>query len=239
MSAIVEKDVRVRATSRVDVRDSDLIPDEIQNLLIYWRDKIKDGYFQIGDVANDMILRAAFDGCSVKRDKVYSAVGRFCGKSGRTVRYYAETAAFYPKKVREEYEMLPFGHFVFARTLGEKWTEVLDYAAERPHISRAGLEHVFCAAPDEQMCEVSQSFRGKPGETPVPETKLSEVSHVSPTAATHLGLGIVDSFVVSMSDLMQMIGELKLRPETRRKIESATEALKQTLDEVSSAIVVQ
>ena len=126
METIMETDVRVRATPRVEVRDSDLIPDETQNLLIYWRDKIKDGYFQIGDISNQMILRSAMDGYSVKQEQVYSAVGRFCGKSGRTVRYYAETAAFYSENVRNEYEMLPFSHFVYARTLGEKWKEVLD-----------------------------------------------------------------------------------------------------------------
>lgn len=115
--------------------DSDIVPDEVQNELIRWRDVFSAGAFNIGDIANKMIERASGQGWVVTNDRIYRAVGKFCGKSGRTIRYYAETSAFYPANIRNKFEVLPFSHFVFARTKCSEWETVLEYAAENPEKS--------------------------------------------------------------------------------------------------------
>lgn len=131
------------APSYTPVSDNDLIPELYQNRLLHWRDIFKMGYFDIGDTALLLSERAAGQGYKVSEGQVYAAVGRFCGKSGRTIRYYAEQAAFYSVLTRERYDMLPFSHFVFARSMGERWQEVLDYAALKPYITEEGLRMHF------------------------------------------------------------------------------------------------
>ena len=111
------------------VSDADIVPDEYQMVLLQYADVYKYAAFDIGDIANLLINMAASKGFGVTVARVYEAVGRFCDKSGRTVRYYAEAAAFYPKSVRNEYDMLPFSHFSFARRVGDGSRVVLEYAA--------------------------------------------------------------------------------------------------------------
>lgn len=118
-----------------NLSDSDIVPDEVQAELIQWRDAFSAGAFRIGDIANEMIIRASTQGWSVTNDRIYKAVGKFCGKSGRTIRYYSETSAFYPVNIRNKYDVLPFSHFVFARTKGDDWELVLEYASEHPESS--------------------------------------------------------------------------------------------------------
>jgi len=127
--------VHVRPALETHVSDSDIVPDEVQAELITWRDAFTTGGFMIGDIANEMIVRAASNKWAVTNDRIYRAVGKFCGKSGRTIRYYAETSAFYSVNIRNEYDVLPFSHFVYARTKGKEWESVLIFAAEHPEVS--------------------------------------------------------------------------------------------------------
>lgn len=121
----------------------DIVPDEYQTALISLGGRIRDCYFAIGDLANDLVGRAKTVGFRVTQADVYHAVGSFCGKSGRTVRYYAEVSGFYPPSVRDEFEILPFSHFVFARSLEDRWREILEFAALHPTISEDGLRIRF------------------------------------------------------------------------------------------------
>jgi hypothetical protein len=133
-------------TQTYTISDSDIVPENEQNRLLYWRDKFKVGCFDIGDIACELVVRAAESGFRVTQSQVFDAIGRFCGKSGRTIRYYYETSIFFPQEVRDDYEELPFSHFVFARSMGHRWEEVLEYAQSKPHITLAGLEHMFVGA---------------------------------------------------------------------------------------------
>lgn len=145
--------------------DSDIVPDEFQNRLMNLRDMMTACSWGIGDIANDLVEQNASVGIQVTDKRIHKAVGRFCGRSGRTVRYYAETASFFPQQVREEYDMLSFAHFVFARQMKELWREVLDYAASLPGATLEQLEKKYlpCQNTDtldeqdsEQSREVSQ-----------------------------------------------------------------------------------
>ncbi len=136
---------------RPDISDTDLVEEADQNRLMFWRDTFRTGEFDIGDIANKQCIRSAKMGFPATQERIFRAVGRFCGKSGRTVRYYCETARFYPEWVREEYNTLPFAHFVFARYCGERWLDVLNYARDHPNISEDGLRYVFVEAKDQAI----------------------------------------------------------------------------------------
>ena len=129
------------------VTDNDIVPDEYQHLLISLRDQFTVGYFKVGDVANFLVLRAAMSELRVTQDRVYKAVGNIFGKSSRTIRYYAEQSAFYPQAVRDEYEVLPFSHFVMARSYhqrtGRDWREVLNYGKLNPKASEEEIRFKF------------------------------------------------------------------------------------------------
>lgn len=142
--------------------DADIVPDEIQGELINWRDTFSLGAFRIGDIANKLVKRAISLGWVVTNDRIYKAVGKFCGKSGRTVRYYAETSAFYSEDIRSLYDVLPFSHFVFARAHGDDWESVLIYAAENPEKSLSEITAYF-SHPHSQMADEQTASSG-PGE---------------------------------------------------------------------------
>jgi hypothetical protein len=145
------------------ISDSTIVPDDYQNLLIYYRDQMTEAYFGIGDVANRLAERTASTGFSITEQRVYEAVGRFCGKSARTVRYYAETCRFYPEEARTAYDMLPFSHFVFARALGSAWKGVLDYSMLNPGATIESLRQKFLPRPgdvsDGSRADVSDGSR--------------------------------------------------------------------------------
>jgi hypothetical protein len=122
------------------------LPEEIQNLLLYWRDKFKQGYFEIGDLTAEIISEFSRSGVDISQQEIFNEIGKFVGKSGRTVRYYYETAVFYPDGVRGRYSALPFTHFVFARSVGN-WQEVLDFALEHPTYSEDQLRREFMGVP--------------------------------------------------------------------------------------------
>lgn len=135
-----------RLVSRTKMSDSDIVPEDYQNILIYLRDSITSACFAIGDIANDLVSKSLDAGLPVTDQRIFEAVGKYCGKSPRTVRYYAETSAFYDKEVRQEYETLPFSFFVFARSMNGKWKEVLDFASNNQGSTLEYLKYIFLAS---------------------------------------------------------------------------------------------
>ena len=129
----------VASSNHRDLSDSDIVSDELQHRLIYWRDQFRTGQFEIGDIAASLIRDAASSGQAIPQDRIEQAVGRFCGKSERTIRYYYETAIFYQQETRDRYDVLPFSHFVVARRF-DNWAEILDYAMLHPGIPAEALE---------------------------------------------------------------------------------------------------
>lgn len=135
--------MEMQVVQRMFVTANDLVPEYYQGVLIQIRDSIRDSYFMVGDIANDLINEARLAGFRATQQDVFDAVGKFCGKSGRTVRYYTETARFFPREVRQEYETLPFSHFVLARSMEGRWREVLELATGNPLISEEALRGLF------------------------------------------------------------------------------------------------
>lgn len=164
------------------VTDNELVPDDVIGELVSIRDQVTSSCFRIGDIANDMVSRAAQMGFTkVTAWQVRRAVGRFCGKSERTVRYYAEVSAFYPANVRKHYEILPFSHFVFARTLAGEWKEVLEYSMLKPEVTVEELRYHFLGPVETESSPVVS--RETPVDSPVEAGKCCEGSQIGGGAA--------------------------------------------------------
>lgn len=122
---------------------SEIVPQEYQHALMFWRDQERIGAFEIGDIALVLIRRAAEQGLAVSKSEIYRAVGKFAGRERTTILYYAQVADFFDDAVRQEYEMLSFSAFAFARRMGPRWREVLEFAKSKPYVTGADLESEF------------------------------------------------------------------------------------------------
>jgi hypothetical protein len=115
--------------------DDDLIPADEQNRLMACRDAMRRIEFEVGDIANKLMADNIVAGRAVSNKRIMKAVGRFCGKSASTVKYYAENALFYDSQTRDEYDILPFSVLDMARSFGDIYREVLEYAMLNPYLS--------------------------------------------------------------------------------------------------------
>lgn len=140
--------------------DTNILTQEDENELLYWRDQFTNGYFAIGDTANRKIGELA--GRQVPVARIYTAIGRIVGKAGRTVRYYAEIASFFDEKSRGQYSGCCFVHFAIAKQAGSKWQEVLDYASLYPQASEDDIRAKFLFISPESLktsyYEVDQKY---------------------------------------------------------------------------------
>jgi len=151
----------------VSLSPNEIVPEATQMRLMALEDTLSRSYFEIGDIAAILIRYAP----QVTRDKlkivteqdVFDAVGYFCHRSGRTVRYYTETAVFYPEAVRSEFDMLPFGHFVCARAFPSRWRDVLEYARDNPSIGEDRLREQFITQFDPMFEEKQEFYSEHPG----------------------------------------------------------------------------
>ncbi|MCK9598638.1 MAG: hypothetical protein M0R06_06315 [Sphaerochaeta sp.] len=124
---------------RNDIIPLTRLPDEVIDALVRLRDQIDRSSWQIGAIANLVYqwgksAQAPGGGrYDVQKLQVYSLIGRVIGKSGRTVRWYAETEQFYrganSAHLRRDYQVLPYSHFAFARRFGREAELVLERAA--------------------------------------------------------------------------------------------------------------
>ncbi len=121
--------------SRYTVPTTQIIEENDQNLLIMVRDSMRNGCFIIGDVANKYLVGTISKRAGVSSDNIFDAIGKLCGKSARTVRYYSRAAAFYSTEDRIKYESLPFSFFAYAMEYNDRYQEVLDVAMLNPQYS--------------------------------------------------------------------------------------------------------
>lgn len=211
------------------MRDSDIIPESYQMRLMAWRDEFTRGYFEIGDIANEIILLNIQSKMKIDNASIFSAVGRFCGKSGRTVRDYAEISAFFPVEIREYYDMLPFSHFRFAKSCGRDWEAVLEYSIEHPDASEAQLSFEFSGGVAAEV-PVNDSVAASVAAQPPPVSFPSVAASVAAPVAAGL------SGIYSLSNLISRVEEIlswELKKDTRRKLVFALDNLKDVLSELS------
>lgn len=131
---------KTQVATEFKLSDNDIVTEEHQNELMRWRDVFRVGQFDIGDIAAEEIIRMSQSGVAATHDRIFRAIGKYCGKEGRTVRYYYETAIFFSQGVRREFDELPFSHFVLARQYKNNWRGILEYSQANMGISIAALE---------------------------------------------------------------------------------------------------
>jgi hypothetical protein len=206
-----------------DIKDTDIVPESYQMRLMAWRDEFTRGYFEIGDMANEIILLNIQSNMKVENAIIYSAIGRFCGKSGRTVRDYAEISAFFPQHTRDEYDMLPFSHFRFAKSCGLKWQNVLDYSLDHPDASEERLSHQFSSA---DVAAPILSVAALVASGVAPDVAASVAA---PVAAGLSGIYVLANLISQAESMLSW----ELKKETRRKLILALDGLKDVLRELS------
>jgi hypothetical protein len=200
------------------VRETDIVPESYQMRLIAWRDEFTRGYFEIGDIANEISLLNINSKMKTENMVIYSAVGRFCGKSGRTVRDYAEIAAFFPVHTREYYDMLPFSHFRFAKSCGLRWEEVLEYSLGDPDASEEKLAYMFSGVAVQDISDDDS-------------VAVQDLS-VAPVAASVAPVAVGLSAIIVLANLISQVEGMlswELKKETRRKLVLALDGLKDVL----------
>lgn len=140
MDSVAPSNFIARHRDVLSLSDDEIIPIEIQHRLLYWRDVFTKGQFEIGDIAARLIEAYHSAGLPMTHQRIFNAMSTYCGKSPRTIRYYYETAIFFPEEVRKQYEQLPFSHFVLARYCGDRALEVLELSRANLGISLSRLE---------------------------------------------------------------------------------------------------
>lgn len=240
---VVDGHMRLRAAAeagitnipvQVKISDGDIVPELYQNRLMIWRDLFKRGYFEIGDIANELCLLAAQNGFKVTQERIYRAVGRFCDRTGHTVHYYARTASFFAPEVRIEFDELPFSHFAFAMTVKD-WRNVLEYAMAHPEVSAEQLERLFIKKAMDDMDY--ETFRH--GEV-VSDEQIMRESSQEPAAGREMPINYIRashlSALSSLVDILdRILGHLKLRDETRNRLSNALDDIRLAMPEIIEA----
>lgn len=195
---------------------SDLIPEGYLARLLFWRDQTTRCAWEVGDMVNELCdMALANDVPNFERQRVISAVAQVLGKSARTVRMYADTAAHFKPSVRQEFDLLAFYHFAYAaRWKGERdgkpgWWWVLhtamEYAAEHsipPSVER--LESMWEYILGQPARERPAVLPSVPPSVETPSTETGLTPPLPPTAdMDHAGLA---SWA---DDLGALVGQLR------------------------------
>ena len=105
---------------------SQIIPEETQQELMAIGDDLSRSFWRVGDITNSLL--AVYENSDLGKSMIYSAVGLFVGKAGRTIREYAMVARRFDDAWRMEYDMLTFDHFRIAMRMGDDCEKVLEWA---------------------------------------------------------------------------------------------------------------
>jgi hypothetical protein len=112
------------------MNESKIIPTDLQDKLFALRDRDTKTSWQLGDLTTAVLRYNAINGTGASLMEIYKAVGSVAGRSSRTVREYQATSSKFDVKVREQYDVLAFGHFRIAARLKLPFA-ALDWAVEQ------------------------------------------------------------------------------------------------------------
>lgn len=125
-----------------------IVPSEIQEKLIYYRDQRTEGTWFIGAVADRLYMRAVSRNAPATQKEVFAAVGYYAGLSGRRVEDFYRLHQFYPQEIRDRYPDLSISHFQYAMTFGSDKAIAMLNAAQKgdrygSHLSVSALKRQF------------------------------------------------------------------------------------------------
>ena len=195
---------------------------EDQAILMQIRDNIRYNYFAVGDIANKYVVLCNSGSRFVLSQDIYDGVGAYIGKSGRTVRYYAEQAAFYDNDTRDRYDILPFAFFVFARSMGDNWETILDYCMDNPHYNLNSIRRKFLYEPE----------RADIVDTPE-ETEIDEIITVD-RQSDERTVGLFLSVMMDLSArALSMAETLDISKEAKDTLRSAAMQIREVLQGIT------
>lgn len=199
-----------------------LLSDEVQARLIEIRHSMTVDSFSVGDIATEVIQHAVKEGFKVTQEDIFNLIGGFVGKTGRTVRYYHETARFFDVPTRQEFAMLNFAHFVVARSFGDNWREVLEYAADNLTVPASALAAKFGVdVPDGADSDVPNS-----ADSDVPNSAQAE----------NLAAKLLSMLSSLLERIAKITGKLPLSEDLNERLEAVTDDLRDLIPDIASEI---
>ena len=245
----MDADVITTSKLHINISPRSLLTDDQQNELMWIRDKLVSSYFRAGDIANESILNnATREGATSQM--VYDEVGVWLGKSGRTVRYYAETAAFFSPRVRSDFDMLPFSHFDLARNYRDDWWIVLDIARSSPAMTVGRLKLLAdkyfevrgeaCEKDSDQDSEVRLNAYGD-SLLGLSQDELSDLEErvreeKKPTGLTGSSAPLIGRLMNALAELRRLVGQYDLSEEVKRELAEHGGALMLLIPRIISEI---
>lgn len=236
-------------TPQAPINPSDIVPETDQNVLMHIDYVFTTKYFEVGDIALRLSKQApqvrSTDGKVVTIEDVYRCVGFFCHRQPRTVRLYSEVSAFFSPEVRAKYNNVPFSVFVLAKTFGDDWEEILQYAEDCPWASESQIRFYFHKLKAEQRQspdnvrfhvpvsqDVSGDDSGEPSDTDIDGVpnlvRDDSYNPAAPVTEEQLDRSIrLSSFALSqLSACVDALSSIGRGAITERAYVSVTEAVK-------------
>jgi hypothetical protein len=157
-----------------------IVPLDMQNRLMQLDITLSNAYFQIGDCANELVnsvnrQRSKELGKLISQLDIFSAIGYFCHRTSRSVRYYWNTASYFPQEIRNKFDV-PFNIFAMARWV-DNWELMLTIASENPQYSAAHVRAEYYKLINQEV-PVREEVSDKGveiGSADIPQSTISEV----------------------------------------------------------------
>lgn len=149
---MVKDEVKQKMEAYHSVSANDIIPDEYQQKLMQLDITMTRCFWLIGDITEDIINSVNRERVKllekvVTQNDIFEAVGYFCHRTARTIRYYYEIAHYFPIEIREKYDV-PFIIYAEARW-AKNWELMLQIAEANPMWSAARVKEEYYKQVDE------------------------------------------------------------------------------------------
>ncbi len=181
----------------------DFIPEEYKNELLAIRDRTKNDSWRIGDITNEIIALIEASKLPISKETIYMEVSKYCGRTARTVRYYANIAKFYPPDAREEFDVLSFEHFRVAANRND-WRDILVDAVD-------GIEKIGQPHSVEYM---AKKYIYSAGEV------------------DNYDLEVMKQIREAIDSLLAMVNKLSISPESKKNLSYAVMQLKEAFESI-------
>lgn len=209
-------------TRRVSIND--LVSEEYQQKLMAIDDTMSNCYWQIGDITNEIIqsinhTKVTESGKLVSKTDIFEAVGIFCHRSARSVRYYWECAHYFPPEIRHKYDV-PFNVYAEARWVKD-WEFLLQLSENNPMWSAEKVRAEYHRMTEEEYKsrpkpEVSETGSAETGSADLPLPVDEEVwTGQAPGRFKQVILSKLDH---TADDLREVLDRIQLPVPIRKRI---------------------
>ena len=199
---------------------NDIVPEEYQQKLMAIGFTMSQCFFMIGDIADDLINsinreRSQQLGKLISKKDIFEAIGFFCHRTARTVRYYWEAAHFFPLEIRDKHDV-PFNVYAEARWVDD-WEFFLKLADENPMwtASRVRTEYYKLIGQEEpKNPETARAVDDAGAELPLPV----EGEQWTGESQTRFKSTVLDKLEHTADDLRDVLNRIPLPNDIRSRI---------------------